>query len=185
MPPRDVEASTEWRTALRLCANPPDLLLRVAGTVLAERPDASAVDHATQLVGYATARAPDDPGILTRAASLLFYAGAIDAAAEAARLAAARATPEFALAWDLVHITGRVAAARGQTEVAEELLADAFDAEPDSFNHGHALAELYGERGAHEQALAVVETALRHRPDDAKLLALRRRVQAARRAAAQ
>lgn len=107
------------------------------------RNDTQAPADIAHYVARAVAGSPNDPGVLTRGASLLFHAGAVDDAAELVRRATQHASPEFPLAVDLVHLAGRIMAVKGRRDLAVDFLTEAFEADPGERGHGRELARLY------------------------------------------
>ncbi len=117
--------------------------------------------------------APDDPGILTRGASLMFALGDIETARRWTERARTRATDEFPLLIPLIHLIGKLAEHQGSYEAAEEALTIAFRKEPETVDHGRVLARFYVRRGRLRDALRVVERALAEHQDDPWLGSLR------------
>lgn len=173
------EASPLWAAAERASRDAPDMLLCLAGVTLSRRNDERALDDGLEYVARAVALAPDDPAVLMRAASVRFDCGEVDAAWELALRAAALAKPHFVLGSNLLHLLGCILLVRGERDAAREALATAFEADPADLGHGRVLAEVYAEDGEREKALDVISIALEHRPDDADLIELRRRLRAA------
>jgi tetratricopeptide (TPR) repeat protein len=71
---------------------------------------------------------------------------------------------------DLLHLGGRIALAAGNRELAEPLLAGAFEGEPENPDNGLFLARLYRDGGDEQRARRVAEEALRYSPDNRRLL---------------
>ncbi len=66
--------------------------------------------------------------------------------------------------------------AYGEDEQGEQMLREAFEADPEMVGHGQALAGLLEQRGRHAEALEVIDEGLRHRPGDEALTEMRERV---------
>jgi tetratricopeptide (TPR) repeat protein len=171
------QASPLWRDALTRCHSEADLLLRLAAATFDERHDAGAQSDAHAYVTQAVASSPADPVVLTRAASLMYFLGDLGTAKSFVREASVLASPDFEYDIDLVHLAGRLAAAEGRIPEAREFLSVAFEEDPQARGHGEALARLYASQGESDAALAVVERALPHRPDDQSLRELQNELQ--------
>lgn len=148
-----------------------EVVIRAAGAHLEAEPA-----RAEHLAERAVEMAPKDPTTLTRAAYLMFALERFDRSLELTRTATKHAEEEFALAFELVHLGGKLAAVRGEIEQAESLLRIAFENEPEAARHGEVLAKLLDGENRHREALTVVEEAVRYRPDDRGLEELRIRL---------
>lgn len=123
----------------------------------------------------------DDPNWLTGAASLMFSLDEVDEAKEWAERAAELATEDnFLFATDLAHLGGKIALWHGDEQGAERLLRMSFEDEPEVPSHGQVYADFLTSIGRVDDALEVVEEALRHSPHDETLLDLRSSVFAVR-----
>lgn len=142
----------------------PEVALRAAAAYYGEDND-----ETERLTRHAVTLSPEDPTVLTRAASMMLELGRTDEALELSGQARNYADQDFPLLADLVHIVGRAALVRGEYEKAEPPLRVAFDNQPESFGHGQFLAMVLESQGRYEEALEVVEESLRHWPDDPKL----------------
>lgn len=130
------------------------------------------VEESKALVRRAAALAGDDPGMLVRCATMMVGLGGVDEIEAWVARANAAAARDFALDNELVHLNGCVHWARGEYDEAETLLRTAFFADPTSVD-GYPLAQTYVELGSHDQALAIVEEALRRGGRHPGLLELR------------
>ncbi len=117
-----------------------------------------------------------DPHQLTRAAAFALYLLDYESAGRFVRCAEANRTEDFAFGSRLVHIVGRLAAAKGDESVAEEFLTAAFEADPEADGHGYYLARFLLDQGRTRDASQVIDTALRRRSDDARLKQLKLQV---------
>jgi Flp pilus assembly protein TadD len=129
-------------------------------------------DDASEAVAEGLTRAPEDPVLLHRAASLSFYLGDVTRARTCADAAARLAPRKFIFKDELRELRGNIAA-REKHEEAERTILLAFQHGRHVVGTGEALARLYAETGRTYAAYEVVAEALRHRPDDARLLQLR------------
>ena len=152
------------RDALDEYPGEPEVALRAAVAYYGED-DA----EAQRLARRAATLGPEDPVVLTRAASVMLDLGRTDEALELTGRARDHADHDFPLLADLVHLAGRIALVRGEYEKAESPLRVAFENQPESFGHGQYLATLLESQGRAEEALEVVEESLRHWPDDPQL----------------
>lgn len=139
----------------------------------AEAEVAEAPERAGDLARQAVRLAPDDPVILTRATSVLFYVGPLQEARNLFIRATRLADEEFVLAEHLVYLGGQIAFAAGDRVKARELFQLAFESDPAMAGYGFALAGLLEDQGERQRALEVTEEALSHRPDDSQLTELR------------
>jgi Flp pilus assembly protein TadD len=116
---------------------------------------------------------PDDPGRLTRAASILFHLDELEAARSYAARASRLMPPGFALASDLLSLGAKFAAMDGDPELAEEALREAVDAAPDREDLARDLATFLADCGRQTEALAVIDAALTTVRHQGKLIGLR------------
>lgn len=172
----DCERSPLWADAERECDGTADMLLRLAAASV-QREDARAATDIARYVARAAAASPDDPGVLTRGASLLFHAGAVDEAARLVKRATEHASPDFPLAVELVYLAGRIMAAKGRRDHALDFLTEAFEADPSGLGHGRELARLYAEQGEWKRAQEIASAALAQGCDDAALERLAREIE--------
>jgi uncharacterized protein HemY len=171
---RDGEYAASERVAhdaLSEHSGDPELWLRL-GTAQAM----SAPDDAPTALRHVVALAPDDPGLVFRAAQLLFHLGEYTEASRMIKMAARNAPEGFVFQWPLVHLAGRLAAIQGKHDAAERWLLAAFQEEPETQSHGRVLAEYLVEQGKIKAALSVAREALQCRPQDEDLEALVRRL---------
>lgn len=141
-----------------------ELVFRLAVAICEQHPHES-----KQHLRRAVSLAPDDPGILTRGASLMFALGDVKAAREWAEQARTRAQDGFPLLIPLIHLIGKLAEGQGSYEAAEQALTIAFREEPETVEHARVLAQFYVRRGRLREAAEVVSTALAEHEDDAWL----------------
>jgi predicted Zn-dependent protease len=117
-----------------------------------------------------------DPALEYQVACVLLELGDVAAALRLARLAHNHVEGEFRFLPGLVNLTGRLADASGQEDVAERALGLAFALEPEMAWHGRTLAQFLFRHGRVGEALAVARAALGHTPDDPALCALEARI---------
>jgi tetratricopeptide (TPR) repeat protein len=129
-----------------------------------------------ELLRRAVRLAPDDPGLLTKAAGVMFSFEEFEETREWVERAVSLASDDFPLAGSLVFISGRLAAQAGDDERAERLLRLAFEREREYPMNGRVLADFYASRGHLVEALRVVSEALRDHPDDETLSETRDRI---------
>jgi tetratricopeptide (TPR) repeat protein len=118
----------------------------------------------------------NDPAMLFRVASALQGAGAFKHAVRAAQRVYELTEKDFSnfvFAVDLQHLAGLLAREAGDHESAELALRAAFEAEPNTLNHGRWLAGLLIDQDRFDEALDVVQVALEHRPGDENLIEMR------------
>jgi tetratricopeptide (TPR) repeat protein len=120
-----------------------------------------------------------DPAIEYQVACVLLDLGDVDAARLLARRARRHVDGEFRFLPGLVNLTGRLADASGQDDVAERALGLAFELEPEMAWHGRTLAQFLYRQGRDAEALRVTRAALLRAPDDRGLLSLEARLRAA------
>jgi tetratricopeptide (TPR) repeat protein len=120
-----------------------------------------------------------DPTIEYQVACVLLDLGDVDAARLLARRARRHVDGEFRFLPGLVNLTGRLADASGQDEVAERALGLAFELDPEMAWHGRTLAQFLYRQGRDAEALRVTRAALLRAPDDRGLLSLQARLRAA------
>jgi Tfp pilus assembly protein PilF len=167
----DAEAGRLLDEALSRDPDDAELWLRAATAAVLADPQ-----KATVLARRAASLAPRDPGALLRTAWFVFSAGELEEAAALADRAGALAPPDFIHANDLLHLRGRIAAVREQHEVAEQLLRQAFEAEPAGDHHAAAYAEILLIRENYPEALRIIAVGLQHFPDDEWLHRVRHEV---------
>jgi tetratricopeptide (TPR) repeat protein len=119
-----------------------------------------------------------DPAIEYQVACVLLDLGDVDAARLLARRARRHVDGEFRFLPGLVNLTGRLADACGQDDVAERALGLAFELEPEMAWHGRTLAQFLYRQGRDAEALRVTRAALLRAPDDRGLLSLQARLRA-------
>jgi tetratricopeptide (TPR) repeat protein len=120
-----------------------------------------------------------DPAIEYQVACVLLDLGDVDAARLLARRARRHVDGEFRFLPGLVNLTGRLADASGQDDVAERALGLAFELDPEMAWHGRTLAQFLYRQGRDAEALRVTRAALLRAPDDRGLLSLEARLRAA------
>lgn len=116
--------------------------------------------------------APEEPMLLLRAASLLYFLGDIETSRDVLRQAHAAATEDFEFIADLLHLAGKLALARGDLERGEKGLKAAFGQDPTVPGHAQILAEFYIDQGRPDEAATIAAKGLEHIPDDPQLRAL-------------
>ena len=169
------ESEDLMRAAIRKHPLDPEVLLQAAATFLLTAPAGTAA-----LAHRAVQTSPDDPGVLFRAAHLLFAADEFEASSEYLARVEPLLTPEFPLLNDVIHLAGKHAFHRGAFEEAERALVTAFERDPEGNGHGEVLAKLYKQQGKPQEALEVVRRARVYRPDDGRLGELERALTSAR-----
>jgi len=162
------------REAVRRFPDQDEVLIRAAAAHVMEAPE-----EAARLAVRAVTLAPGDPAMLTRAASVAFALERYEQATAWVKDATARADGDFPLAFDLIHLGGKLAIVRGDDEHAEQLLRAAFEQEPETPGHAEVLAGLLEERGRPREALAVIDEADSRRSSSARLDTLRTRLRIA------
>ena len=163
---RDADARNLTRRALSLDPEHPRAQLHWAIELL-DRP---------QQARYHLRRAADlgrgDPAIEYQIACVLLDLGDVDSALLLARRASRHVDGDFRFLPGLVNLTGRLADARGNDDVAERALGLAFELGPEMAWHGRTLAQFLHRQGRDTEALLVARAALRRTPDDPGLMAL-------------
>jgi len=104
----------------------------------------------------------DDPNLLTQCGHLLLDLGDLTAAIEAAKRARPALEEGFPLEAELLHLTGRLAAQRGDVESAKTLLEGLFAEEPQMSGLGYHLAHVHIQLQDAQRAREVVTEALKH-----------------------
>ena len=117
-----------------------------------------------------------DPAIEYQVACVLLELGDVGAALQLARRARRHVDGEFRFLPGLVNLTGRLAEASGQDDLAERALGLAFAMEPEMAWHGRTLAQFLHRSGREAEALRVARSALQFAPDDPGLLRIRDRL---------
>lgn len=146
------------------CGRDPDCHLEAALATLEPWPDL-----AKEYLRQAVEVAPEDPVILTQAASLSFYHREFESARRWLEAAKRHAPPGFVFENDLVWLEGRLASLRGDDDLALHALSRAFEQDPEGVDVGRALAEFHASRGRPIEGLEVALEALAHRPNDPAL----------------
>jgi Flp pilus assembly protein TadD len=113
---------------------------------------------------------PLDPLIELRCGFLLLNLDDPEGARDCVAQVRARITNDWPWNMDLLHLGGRIALAAGNRELAEQLLARAFEGEPENPENGLFLARLYRDRGDAQRARRVAEEALGYSPNNRRLL---------------
>jgi len=151
-----------------------DLHLLLARTLLAmERHEDSLA-----AVRRAIRCAPSDAAVLTKAASMCFYAGDLETARGCIDRAKTIAPRDFALKSDLKELD-RHAVRRERGRADEKRLLEAFDADPGRPGLAAEFARHLIRNGQRYAAYHVVARALRHRADDRALRRLEKKLRAA------
>ena len=119
-----------------------------------------------------------DPAIEYQVACVLLELGEIRAALLLARRARGHIDGEFRYLPGFMSLTGRLAVASGQDEIAERAFTRAFELEPEMAWHGRTLAQFLHHQGRAGDALRVTCAALDYAPEDPALLAMRDRLTA-------
>jgi tetratricopeptide (TPR) repeat protein len=167
---RDLESRKFVRYARSLRPDDPQVLVRWAAEI-GDRPE-----QALYCLQRAVALCGEDPAIEYQAAAVLFDMGEIDSALDLARRARRHIEDDLSLLPGLMSLTGRIADAKDNEQVAEEALTLAVDLEPDQSLHRSTLAEFLERWGRTAEALRVTRAALEQSPDDPALLRLRDRL---------
>ncbi len=168
---RDEDNEALLRSAVSRFPPDAELALRTGTALIGRSPD-----EAKQMLRRAVSLAPDDPWKLTRCAHLMFHLGELDEARIYTKRASLHAPADFEYGAALIHLAGKLAAAKGNDELAEKLLSLAFKGDPGFGSHGRVLAEFYARHGRFVEALDVISESLSHRPGDEALEELRRRI---------
>ncbi len=146
----------------------PEIRIFYASSLLPFRPE----DVPWQ-VATAIQLEPDNPWRLTRAASMLFGLGEVEAARSYAGHAARLAPEGFEFAPELASLGGVLAAMEGEDVLAEELFRGALEEEPNRPDFALDFARFLADRNRAEEALAIIDSALAVAPHHAKLNSLR------------
>jgi Flp pilus assembly protein TadD len=166
---RDRENLAILTNAVERFPEDPEIRLLYATALLPFRPEDAAWEVAT-----AIDLDPDDPGRLTRAASLMFHLDELDAARSYAARATQFAPPGFVFGPELANLDGKLAALDGDHQLAEDALRTAMDAEPEEESFARDLATFLADMGRQADALAVIDEALRVVRDRERLIRLRK-----------
>lgn len=166
---RDEENLQFLEEAVQQFSGNAELHLLYASVLLTSRPD----DVAPEAV-KAIELSPDDPAVLLRAASLLLRRGKPDLARSPLRRARGLAGPDFLLMAGLLHAEGMLAVLDHDNELAEKKLRAAVERDPESGPFACTFACLLRDLGQQDEALAFIDTALRHAEPKARLEQLRR-----------
>lgn len=167
----DAEAAL-IREALSVFPEEAELWIRYALSVHEDAPERAAC-----YANRAARLAMNDPGMLTRCASLLFDLERFDDARRYVKALVPRASDGFPLIPDVLHLVGKLAAQKGNDEVAEQYLAQAFEADPSTTGHALVLAEFLTSQGRDSDALHVIARGLEHGAKDrSELVVLQDRV---------
>lgn len=105
--------------------------------------------------------APNDPMILTQAASLIFNQGAVERARPYVTRAEELAPEDFIFTAELKGLAGQLRAHDGDDEFAEEALRAAVNLKPDQEALARHLAEFLADRYRMEEAVEVIDRALK------------------------
>jgi Flp pilus assembly protein TadD len=165
---RDQENLALLTDAVERFPDHPEIRMLYATTLIPSRPDDAVWEAAT-----AIQLDPDDPWRLTRAASLMFHLGELDTARDYAARASQLSPPNFALELVLVNLGGKLAAAEGNQELAEEALRAAVEEEPEEEAYARDLAAFLANLGRKADALRVIDEALQVVRQREKLIRLR------------
>jgi len=176
---QDAENERLLRGAIEQSPEHPDFRMRLAD-VLFETSPRESVD----LIHRAVELSREDPWMLLRAASLLFYHQEFEPSLEYTKRAvkigesvigrSGTEVPDYMN--DLLHLMGRHLSRLGQDDAAEDALRTAFEVDPQASEHGRVLADFYASRERPVEALEVIEKALRVRGEDQSLLRTRERI---------
>lgn len=115
----------------------------------------------------------DDPGILVRAAHLMFDRNEREAARSCTARANELVQPDFVLMSSLEHLNALFAGIDGNYEIAEEKLRSLVRDDPGSSSTAIDLAKLLAHQGRQQEALEVVDEALVHAKEGSNLERLR------------
>jgi Flp pilus assembly protein TadD len=148
--------------------NDPELRLLYGTCLMETRPD----DVAEQLV-QAIRLDVNDAVRLTRAAGLLLTLGEVDAASSFVARALDLTHDGFVLEADLINLSGRLAAIKGDDEVAEEALREAVALDPSGESFVLDLARFLAERQRVSEAIAVIDASISRVRERHQLLRLR------------
>lgn len=164
------EALEFLEKAIQEFPDDPEIRVSHASILLDYRPEDVAAEAAR-----AAELAQDDPATLVRAGHLL-----ISRDREAARACATRANevvqPGFVLMSGLMHLDGTLAALDGEDDLAEEKLRSATASDPDNEPWAGQLAVFLAERGRTEDAVEVLDEALKHVEHKTRLEKMRLRM---------
>jgi len=165
------EALKFFEKAIQEFPDDPEIRVSYASILLDFRPEDVAAEAAR-----AVELAQDDPATLVRAGHLLVHRGDRETARACAARANEVAQPDFVLMSGLVHLEGVVAALDGEDDLAEEKLRSATASDPDNEPWAGQLAVFLAERGRLEDAVEVLDEALKHVEHKARLEKMRLRM---------
>jgi tetratricopeptide (TPR) repeat protein len=134
----------------------PEIRLLYATILLVFRPEDVAAE-----ASKAVDLGPDNPLILVRAAHLMLDRGDYEGARSCAARANELAQPGFVLKSGLIGLNGLIAALDGEDDLAEEMLRLAVKEDPAYSNFAVDLAKFLASRGRDDEALEVIDEALR------------------------
>lgn len=150
----------------------PELRIRLALAIYDEEPERAA-HHANEAAELAST----DPGMLARCASLLFDLEHFDDASRYVKQLVPLAPDDFPLIPDILHLAGKLAMRKGNSDVAERYLAKAFEVDPSTAGHALVLAQFLSSQGRYDDALDILSRGLEHAPSDREaLLEIRREI---------
>ncbi len=165
---RDAENLQLLESTIQRFPDDPEVRLLYATALVPFRPNEAPWQAAT-----AIQLDPDSPSRLTRAASLMFYLGELEAARSYTARASRLAPEDFELEADLTNIAGVIAAACGDDALAERALTEATEAEPQREVFARDLATFLADRGRLAEALDAIDRALTRVGDTTQLSRLR------------
>jgi tetratricopeptide (TPR) repeat protein len=172
---RDAENLALLEVATDRFPDDPDIRLLAGLSLIPFQPEDAPWHLAT-----AVALDPENAERIARAASVLAALGQLEAAEDYIVRVHELAPQHYRLHLKLVNVTGRIAEARGDDELAEEALGEAFANDPDDGGYALDFARFLADRDRAsealeviDRALALVDRALQHTSERSKLQQLR------------
>ena len=168
---KEPEALEFLEEAVRRFPEDPQIRLFYATILLAFRPE----DVATE-AAKAVELDPDNPAILVSAGHRLLFGGEREAAKSCAVRAEELVQPDSLLIPSLLNLKGSIAALNREDDLAEDNLRSAMEGERDNGSFARNLAVFLAERGRLQEAVAVLDEALKHVEDKDALEHMRTRM---------
>lgn len=168
---KEVEALELLEELVERFPSDPELRLLYATILIAFRPD-DVAKEAAQAAELGT----NNPEVLVRAGHRLLFGGQIEAAESCANRARTLAPPDFPFMPNLLNLTGRIAALKRDDDLAEQELRSAVVCDPAHESYAQDLAVFLAERERLEDAIAVLDEALKHVEDKGEIELMRTRM---------
>lgn len=153
---RDHENLQFFEEAMQEFPDSGELRLLYGTALLLSQPTAALAE-----IAKATEVDPNDPLLLTRAARIMYSSKQFDRARSYVKRAKELAPRKFIFGPELLNLESNLAALDGKDELAEEGLRLAVEREPKMELLALDLAEFLADRGRQEEALRVIDEALK------------------------